>query len=478
MIAFLLACLLVAGGAAQQQQQEPPPTKQGKKSKSKGENAEKKPKKEKKPKVLKPAPDEVVDVASDGESDGQDIEHPGTFGWRTHPTMAFGPVQLAGEFKFQEDANASYDGAQTTAGLAPWELHRNRIGVKGKVGKEVDFEIERELTEKELTEKDIALGLTQRSQWKDVDVNFKYFKNAQITAGKFKVPFSQDELIGVSHDFIYRSLGANYLAPGRDIGVMAHGSFFKHGLRYMGGVFQHDGDNAQSKKIEGGGATIAGRLMFRPVRNVSPLFDALELGASTAFSRLSDDSFRPNGLRARTVLTQDTFFQPVYVKGRRARYEGDFNWTIHRASIRGEYFHVTDTRWNQSYLDTDLPDARYRAWYLSGTWTVTGENKQRPLRPSDDLFDGGIGAIELAARIERIYSDSVGGTDIPFANPRAETILPSGDKALTLGINWTLNRFMKLQFNAIRERVEDPQRDPVPNGAAFWSKVVRLQLVL
>src|SRR5262249_22319873 len=206
--------------------------------------------------------------------------------------------------------------------------------------------------------------------------------------------------------------------------------------------------------------------------------DAFELGAATAFSKLSDDSFRPNGLRARTILTQDTFFQPVYVKGRRTRYEGDFNWTIHRASVRGEYFHVTDTRWNQSYRDTDLPDARYRAWYLSSTWTVTGENKQRPLRPSNDLFDGGIGAVELAARIERIYSDSVGGTDIPFANPRAETILPSGNKALTLGINWSLNRFLKLQFNAIREQVEDPQRDPVPNGAAFWSNVVRVQLVL
>src|SRR5262249_53537825 len=166
--------------------------------------------------------------------------------------------------------------------------------------------------------------------------------------------------------------GANYLAPGRDVGVMAHGSFFKHGLRYQGGVFRNDGDNAQSKKIEGGGATLAGRVEFRLLRNVAPIFDAFELGAARAFSKLSDDSFRPNGLRIRTILTQDTFLQPVYVKGRRTRYEGDFNWTIHRASLRGEYFHVTDTRWNQSYLDTDLPDARYRAWYLSTSGTETG----------------------------------------------------------------------------------------------------------
>jgi phosphate-selective porin len=480
-IACVLALLLVAGSAAPPQEPTAPPAKIQKSGKPKKEKSgkDKSEKKEKKPKVDKPAPDEVADVASGGEADGQDVEHPNAFSWRNHPSLRYGPVRLAAEFKLQEDAHASYDGAETTAGLDPWELHRNRVGIKGKVGKKIDFEIERELTEKELTEKDILLGLTPRSHWKDVDANVSYFKNVQITAGKFKVPFSLDELTGVTHnDFVYRSLGANYLAPGRDIGSMLHGSFLKHGLRYQAGVFQHDGDNAQSKKIAGGDATVAGRLVVRPLRKVSPLFDAFEIGGATAVSKLSDDSFRPNGLRARTVITQDTFFQPVYVKGRRTRYEGDFDWTIHRAAIRGEYFHVTDTRRGQSYLDTDLPDARYRAWYLTGTWTVTGERKQRPLRPTSDLFDGGVGAIELAARVERIYGDSVAGTDEPFANPRAETILSSGERALTLGVNWTLNRFMKVQFNAVREHVEDADRNPVPNGAAFWSRVIRLQLVL
>ena len=32
--------------------------------------------------------------------------------------------------------------------------------------------------------------------------------------------------------FVYRSLGASYLAPARDIGIMAHGRFFKRGLNY------------------------------------------------------------------------------------------------------------------------------------------------------------------------------------------------------------------------------------------------------
>ena len=105
-----------------------------------------------------------------------------------------------------------------------FELHRNRIGIQGNLFKHIEFEIERELTEKELTEKDMLRGLTPQSQWKDVNVNVTFIKNAQIQVGKFKIPFGLDELTGVTHnDFVYRSLGASYLAPARDIGGMVHG---------------------------------------------------------------------------------------------------------------------------------------------------------------------------------------------------------------------------------------------------------------
>jgi phosphate-selective porin len=482
MIAAAFVLLLLTGAGAPQDA--PPETPKATVEKPKKEKKPKKAKGEKKARKARaadeePAPDAIVSAAHAGESDADDGEHGDWFSWRAHPTVQFGKLRLAGEFKLQEDAHTSYEGSGVIAGLQPWEFHRNRVGVKGKFGKKIDFEVEYELTEKELTEKDILLGLTPKSQWKDVDLNYSYFKNAQLTVGKFKIPFSLDELTGVTHnDFIYRSLGALYLSPGRDIGAMVHGSFFKHGLRYQGGVFQHDGDNAKSKKIEGGDATIAGRVVIRPLRTVSPIFDAFEVGTSTTFSRLSDDSFRPNGLRIRTVLTQDYLFEPVYVKGRRDRYESDFDWTIRRAAIRGEYFHVTDTRWGQSYLDTNLPDAHYHAWYLTGTYTLTGENKQRPLRPMEPVLGGGFGAVEVAGRIERIWADSALGSDEAFANPRAEVILPSGEYALTLGVNWTLNRFVKIQFNAIREQPMDADRDPVASGASFWSKILRFQLVL
>jgi phosphate-selective porin len=177
-------------------------------------------------------------------------------------------------------------------------------------------------------------------------------------------------------------------------------------------------------------------------------------------------------------LTQDTFYSPVYVKGHRHRWEGDVDWMRGPVAARAEYTWLTDDRLQQGLFDNDLPDARARAWYVSGTWIVTGEGKTRPVKPANDFLQGGIGAVEVGARYERLWFDSAGGATTPTRANRAETILTAGEKVLTLGVNWTLNRFIKLQVNGIREHVEDPGRNPVSNGAAFWSRLVRLQFVL
>jgi len=478
-LAAALCCALAAPGQAADLQKDQPAAEKTKKAKAPKPKDQSNPKapKQKKPKKAKsdvPAPDEPVDPDA--------VEAGGSgwrFSWKQHPSLRYGSVfRLDGQAKFQEDGHSTYEGA---TGVADWELHRNRVGMSGHLFKKIEYEVERELTEKELTEKDILAGVTPASHWKDVNVNLTFVKNAQIQIGKFKVPFGLDELTGVTHnDFIYRSLGANYLAPARDIGGMVHGRFFKHGLNYWAGVFQHDGDNARSKKIQGGDETFAARVTATPFRKFAAnSIGAMEIGSAFAISALSDDSFRPNGLRGRTVVTQETFAEPVYVKGHRRRWEADVDWTSGPVSARSEYTWVSDDRIGQGLGDENLSDARARAWYLAGTWVLTGEDKKRPLKPAEDLLQGGWGAVELVTRIERLWYDSVGGsTGVAFRNPRAQIILPTGNHVFTIGANWTLNRFVKLQVNAIREHVEDTDRNPVSNGGALWSRIFRLQFVL
>lgn len=118
-------------------------------------------------------------------------------------------------------------------------------------------------------------------------------------------------------------------------------------------------------------------------------------------------------------------------------------------------------------------------WYVSGTWAVTGERKAAGLsKPRRPLLRGGVGAVELAARIESLRFGSVATDGVPSASVRADVVEPSDLRAATLGANWYLNHWVKIQINAIRERVRNPRRGPAAPEARSWSPVMRFQFTL
>jgi phosphate-selective porin len=218
------------------------------------------------------------------------------------------------------------------------------------------------------------------------------------------------------------------------------------------------------------------RVTVAPIRvQGRSLLDQLEIGSAFALTSLSNESVLPNGLRGRTSMSQYVFFEPVFVDGQRRRFEVDGDWTYESLGLRAEYTDVRDTRRGQGFGNNDLPDARARSWYVSGAYVVTGERKNRPVNPRREFARGGIGAVELVGRYERIWFDSAGGQDEAFRHPRAETILASGNRIVTTGVNWYANQWVKLQFQGVREQLEDPERSPLPDGAAFWSSMMRLQ---
>jgi phosphate-selective porin OprO and OprP len=126
--------------------------------------------------------------------------------------------------------------------------------------------------------------------------------------------------------------------------------------------------------------------------------------------------------------------------------------------------------------NTDLSPFVSSGWYVSGTWAVTGEKKADGLdAPRRPLFQGGIGAVELAVRVERIQFGS-GAVDPLASNaPRADVILGNGDDAYTLGLNWYVNRWIKIQANLVRNSILFPDQGPLPEQPVFWSRLIRFQ---
>ena len=99
------------------------------------------------------------------------------------------------------------------------------------------------------------------------------------------------------------------------------------------------------------------------------------------------------------------------MNGQRRRIGVDAAWERGPGSITAEYITVSDERKAMGFDGDDLPNVGAKAWYVAGTWALTGERKHGRLEPRHDLLRGGFGAVELAARVEELRFDD--GQRIP-----------------------------------------------------------------
>lgn len=407
----------------------------------------------------------LLPVQADAQARPDDKGPETGFHWRNRPSFQFGDVRLDIRFKTQLDWRA-FDPA-----IEEDEFDRRSIrgGINGEVGKHLEFQIEHDLY--------------NDGEWRDVFVKWRTFRQAEVSAGRFKVPFGREELISFSDvDFAYRALVSTTIPPARDKGVMVEGRFLKRGLTYAAGVFDGDGDNgrlhgpqfAVNGNPEGLGTSFAGRVTATPFRPLAKTLETLRLGFAYGGVKVPEGL---NSLRGQTVYGTEDFFEPVYVRGWRTRLGTEVSYTPGPFGLNGEWMRASEQRLGQGLGDTDLSDVLTTGWYAAATWLVTGEDKEDFNRPRRSLFQGGIGAVEVGARVEMLQFESEDKTGPAFRNPRAEHILGNSDRVWTVGVNWFPNRWVRVTVNGIREEFEDARRTPIPGTTEFWSALGRLQLV-
>jgi len=371
------------------------------------------------------------------------------------PTAAtYGPLHLDMTARIQLDGRTT-DTSQ--ADEHDLDLSRKRIGVKGSLGDDVAFEVEAEIADDR--------------PWRDVFVDYRPLSVLRAQAGHFKLPFGLEATTGGTKlDFVYRARAASLLAPGRDWGAMAHGRLWRR-IGYEVGGFVGRETPGQPSTGADGAPTWAARLTSTPFRGTKGGLTDLHVGFAATNEPLGGAP-----LRARTTLGEDVFPTAFNVAGRRRRTGLEARWRPGPASVAAEFVRVADDRRGQSISGGDLAPLVAQSWYVSGTWAVTGERKARGLdRPLRPFLNGGMGAIEVAARFERLAFAGGSGSEPASLSPRAERISPASDAVLTLGANWYLNRWIKVQGNLLREHVR--RADGLPAGNS-WGRVVRLQVAL
>ena len=386
------------------------------------------------------------------------------FRWKGYPSLHLGKgTRIDFRARLQFDVQGA-DSPGNETDEPESDFARRRVALEGEIGGVVAFEIDRELD--------------GENPWRDVYANYRQFDVVQVQGGKFKLPFSLDENTSPTNlDFVYRSLAARVLAPGRDRGLMVHGRILNRLVRYELGVFDHDGRNARSQNPERvfGERSLAGRFLVQPFRTSKSAAADLQLGVAFTSSDV------PQGLRSLRGLTtfEETFFDPdMWVQGRRERTGFELRWRPGPFSVKSEYIRVTTERRGQSVEDTDLSPLLATGWYVSGTWAVTGENKAGGLnKPRRPFLGGGFGALEVAVRLEELSFSSVGTDGAPSFSVRADVVEVASDRVATIGASWYLNQWIKLQFNAIGEALENTRRgQAIPNRS--WSYVTRFQFTL
>jgi len=276
---------------------------------------------------------------------------------------------------------------------------------------------------------------------KDGYIDVHYIPEAQVRIGQYKVPFSWENLQSPKYfDFVDFSMAVDSMRfGGRDIGIMVHGKLFDDVLQYqlavLNGSGENTGDNSTEKDLDA-------RVALCPFSKTdSWLLSGMQFGIAETTGR---EKANMNGFKFKTLggLAFTTFASGDVMR-QRTRFGTEFIWPFGPASIKSEWMWMGMDDFQLRNASNDVlkeEDLRFRAWYLSGTYLLTGEKKtlgrivpNHPFNP----FKGTWGAWEVAARYSAFKSDN----DLikeGFATGTDEA------EAFTLGLNWYINPYMRM----------------------------------
>ena len=387
-------------------------------------------------------------LAQSGTAAQQDAPPEPGLAWRDRPTIELGGnsrlelrARLQSEFVLRDDTADAEELSQER-----FSFPRRRFGVTGELFGRLEFQAERDMAD--------------NGVWRDLYADFRVSRELRLRAGQFKAPFSREQLTSIYDlDFAERSAAVRDLVPLREVGVMAHGVVANRAVRYEAGLF--DGTDTQ-----------AGRVTVAPLPDGSRLgSDQLEISAAWRRSPLVEGRTGFEG----NLFMGDRFFDRMYASGTRTLVGAGAAWHVPQFTVAGELIRAADTRLGQGIdqgIDNgNLSDLVARGGYASAVWHVIhGKGRRRGPAPFREL--------DVSGRVDWLRFASANTADEAFRNPRALHVAPLEKRAVTMGVTWHLNRWMRVQTNVVRERLQDPLGVYPVTQTPLWSAVVRSQVVM
>ncbi|HKB06280.1 MAG TPA: porin [Gemmataceae bacterium] len=336
--------------------------------------------------------------------------------------------------QIQADYRYYADEADTTD-IPTFLVRRARLGIESTVLRYYEFRLL----------PDFGQG---QARIQDAYLNVHYWDALQFEAGKFKQPFSYEQLIQDRFvPTLERSL-IDQLVPARDVGLMGHGQNLldgrlDYGASVYGGVINGDADTDRNKEV-------AGRIAARPLRDfgLPDWAAAIQLGIAGTYGE-DRGVLGPTVLRTPAGVPWLQFAADVRPDGLRTRCSPELVYVYGPAALAAQYF-AEDQELRRP--PGPVVAVSYRGGYVLATCLLTGEERtslSQPIAPllAFDPVDGcfGPGAWELVARVSwlEVDADDRRGFAQLLDPARAATRATE----VTTGFNWYWNRWVRMQLN-------------------------------
>ena|GEM_PF-618699 len=356
----------------------------------------------------------------------------------------------------QTDFHATEGGANTLAGGNlddQFLVRRARFGIDGTMFQFVKFMVLGEFAPAGQSAGGQGAGIG--GTLKDGFVELDFMPELKLRVGQFKTPFSLDQLTSARHiDFVERSV-VDELVPGRDVGMMLHGSLLQGKLMYSLGGFNGRGENFSDRSDD---KDLAARLVVAPFKTSSDRWlKGMQIGGNVTWGD-QGGTFAAGSAQGRTsarTATRFTFFTPHTVNGIRTRVGGDLAWTVGPAALKAEGIIQQSERKGLGPGGRELDEITASGWYVTGSYLLTGEDSvlNGPIVPKKNFSSpfgpsAGPGAVQVLFRWSSLAFDSSEAIDFFTGGvPAAGLVRENNVQAATAGLNWYLNPRVRLMFN-------------------------------
>jgi phosphate-selective porin OprO and OprP len=277
-------------------------------------------------------------------------------------------------------------------------------------------------------------------QIQEAFLELKTLPFAKLRVGKFKEPIGLEVLRSDRElTFAERSLASD-LVPLRYIGAQVSGAVLSDSITYAVGYFDGSSDGSNGVFTQWAHSNeAAARMFFRPFATTG-VSAIRQFGLGLAGSA-GDQHGTIAGLK---TVGQTTFFKyssTALASGQHNRLAPQAYYYAGPFGVVSEYVISSQEVLNKGVTGR----VKNEAWQVAGSIVLTGENNAysgvRPRNTSEHAAGfRRLGAVELALRCSQLRID--GDAFSHFANPTTAAQLA---KEQGIGVNWYLNRYVKLE---------------------------------